>query len=160
MSFLDRFARVGAGIGVTVAAAVILSGCAGPRNSSGGGPTATATTATIASPATTPVQAAKPVQPPAIRPADVCATATKATLEAALKADKEAFTAVAADGRGRILHDVACAAPWAVIQVSGGNFDGDRVLFHYQNGAWVPRNWGSGGICDEVPAVTAERICA
>lgn len=62
--------------------------------------------------------------PRASRPAP-CASATKAALEAAVKAD----------------------------------IDGGAVLFGHRDGTRIPRNAGTGELCDDVPAATSAQIC-
>jgi hypothetical protein len=159
MSSLRRVA----GAGAVVVAAVVLSACTGPQNAPNGGQVtttataaaATATTATqAAAPArvTTSAQAAKPV------PAKVsaCASATKATLEAALEGDEEMSGALVIDDKG--LQHINCVAPWAFTHFSN-DIDGGRVLFTYRNGTWIPQNAGTGELCEKVPAAIAGQIC-
>ena len=148
---MSSFIRV-AGFGAIAAAAVLLSACAGRQNPPSAGPATTAT----AAPATTSAQPTKPAQAKGNAPADACASATKATLDAALEADKEASGALLVDSNG--LQHIKCAAYWAFARFSN-NLDGGSVLFEQRNGKWVPRNWGTGELCEDVPAATAEKIC-
>lgn len=160
MSSLDGVVRAGFGVGAALVAGVILSACSSPQNSANDAPATTTTTATAAGPATTVVattaQSAKPVQPAANRPADACASATKAKLEAALKADKQFSGTLLVDSKG--LQHIKCVAPWAFAHFSN-TIDGGRVLFAYRNGSWVPQTGGTGELCEKVPAATAEKVC-
>ena len=152
------FVRVGAGAGIVVATAFILSACSVRQNPPSAGPAAPATTvtATTATKAPAPVQVADPVPAKASTPVNACASATKATLEAAFKANKKASGALEMDSRG--LQRIKCAAPWAFAHFTN-EIDGGRMLFVHQNGKWVMRNGGTGQLCDDVPAAIAERIC-
>ncbi|WP_370961515.1 hypothetical protein [Amycolatopsis sp. cg9] len=151
MSVLRRVA----GAGAIASAAIVLSACSAPQNAPGGAqsttaaPTVTATTATSA--ATRPTPAAE-----VSAPVDACASATKAKLDAALKADKRASGALLVDGKG--LQGIECVAPWAFAHFSN-EIDGGSVLFAHRNGAWAPVNWGTGELCEKVPVATAKRIC-
>jgi hypothetical protein len=153
MSLLGRVARVSAGIGAVVGAALVLSACTGQQNSSGGGQVTTASTTT--SPATTAAQAAESGQPTGSAPTDACASATAATLDAVLKANEQISSALAIDSKG--LHNIKCATPWAVAGFSN-DIDGGSVLFKYENGAWVAKDGGTD-VCDDIPAATAKQIC-
>ncbi|WP_244211237.1 hypothetical protein [Amycolatopsis kentuckyensis] len=153
--------RAGAGAGIVVATAFILSACSGQQNPPSAGPAtppvpATTVTATTATKAPAPVQVADPVPVKASTPVNVCASATKATLEAAFKANKEASEALVMDSRG--LQRITCEAPWAFAHFTN-EIDGGRMLFVHQNGKWVMRNGGTGQLCEDVPAAIAERIC-
>jgi hypothetical protein len=144
--------------GIGVSAAVVLSACTGQQQASVGptapSPTTTpaATTAAAPAQATTSPQAVKPV------PAKVnaCASATKAALEAALKADEKLSGALIVDGKG--LQRIKCVAPWAFAHFTN-EIDGGRILFTQRNGSWVPVNAGTGELCEKVPAATAKQIC-
>jgi hypothetical protein len=133
---------------------VILSACTGQQNASTGGPIPTTSTAT--SPVTTAGQATTSVQATTGAPGDACVSATKATLDTALNADKQISSALVIDSKG--LQNIKCAAPWAVAGFSN-NIDGGSVVFKYQNGAWVPIDGGTD-VCDDIPAAIAQRICA
>jgi hypothetical protein len=158
MSLLGRVARVGAGVGAVVGAALILSACTGQQSVSSGGQ---ATTTTTVGPAATTAQATESVQVTASvqatksAPVDACASATKSRLEAALKADQQISSALLIDSKG--LHDIKCAAPWAIAGFSN-NLDGGSVLFEYKNGAWVAKDGGTD-VCDDIPTATANQIC-
>ncbi|WP_410616558.1 hypothetical protein [Amycolatopsis sp. lyj-109] len=156
-----HFARAGAGIGIVVAAAFVLSACSGPQNPPNGAQAAlpapaTTVTATTATKAPAPVQVAEPVPAKASTPPNACASATKATLEAAFKANKQASEALVVDSKG--LQRIKCEAPWAFAHFTN-EIDGGRMLFVHQNGKWVMRNGGTGQLCEDVPAAIAERIC-
>lgn len=156
-----HFARAGAGAGIVVATAFVLSACSGQQNPPSAGPGAvpapgTTVTATTATKAPAPVQVADPVPAKAKTPVNACASATKATLEAAFKANKQASEALEMDSRG--LQRINCEAPWAFAHFTN-DVDGGRMLFAHQNGKWVMLHGGTGQICDEVPAAIAERIC-
>jgi len=156
-----HFARVGAGTGIVVATAFILSACSGHQSPQSAGPAAppapgTTVTATTATKAPAPVQVADAVPAKASTPVNVCASATKATLEAAFKANKQASEALVVDGKG--LQRIKCEAPWAFAHFTN-EIDGGRMLFVHQNGKWVMRNGGAGQLCEDVPAAIAERIC-
>ncbi len=147
--------------GTGVAAAVILSACTGQQNAPAGGQATTAppatttpaaTTAAAPAQATTSAQAVKPVP----TKVGACASATKATLEAALKADEKVSGALIVDGKG--LQRIKCAASWAFAHFSN-EIDGGSVLFTYRNGSWVPVGGGTGELCEKVPAATAKQIC-
>ncbi|WP_318307337.1 hypothetical protein [Amycolatopsis solani] len=139
-----------------------MSACSGPENSPAGTPVAAAAPATVTAPttvtATTATSAAARPTPAAevSAPVDVCASATKAKLDAALKVDKQASGALLVDSKG--LQRIKCVAPWAFARFTS-EIDGGSVLFAHRNGAWVPANWGTGGLCEKVPAAIAERIC-
>ncbi|MET8996809.1 hypothetical protein [Amycolatopsis sp. NPDC004169] len=113
-------------------------------------------TATTATKAAAPVQVAEPAPATASTTANACASATKATLEAAFKANKKASEALAVDSRG--LQRIKCAAPWAFAHFTN-EIDGGRMLFANQNGKWVMLHGGTGQICEEVPAAIARQIC-
>jgi hypothetical protein len=156
-----HFARAGAGTGIVVATAFALSACSGQQNPPSAGPAAptapgTTVTATTATEAPAPVQVADPVPAKASTPPNACASATKATLEAAFKANKRASEALAVDSKG--LQRITCEAPWAFAHFTN-EIDGGRMLFEHRNGKWVMLHGGTGQICDEVPAAIAERIC-
>ncbi len=157
-----HFARVGSAAGIAVAAAIVLSACSGQQNPPNGGgqvgpaEPATTVTATTATKAATPVPVAEPVPAKASEPANACASATKATLEAALKADKKASAALVVDGKG--LQRIKCAAPWAFAHFTN-EIDGGRILFDHRSGKWVVQSGGTGQLCENVPAAIAERIC-
>ncbi|WP_410669401.1 hypothetical protein [Amycolatopsis sp. cmx-4-68] len=165
MYSLGRVARVGSGVGIAIVAGVVLSACTAQQDSANGGqstptaPTATATTATQAAPAdaTTSAPATKPAPTKTSAPANACASATKATLEAALKADKKMSGALVIDEKG--LQRINCVAPWAFAHFTN-DIDGGRILFNYRNGTWVPRNAGTGELCESVPAAIAKQICS
>lgn len=153
MLSLGRITRIGAGIGVTMGAAIILSACTGQQNSSNGGQVTTTSTAPSLATAT---QATETTQAITSAPTDdACASATKATLEAALKADEQISSALVIDSKG--LQGIKCAAPWAIAGFSN-NIDGGSVLFEYQNGTWVPKDGGTD-VCDDVPDTTAKQLC-
>ncbi|HEX3787184.1 MAG TPA: hypothetical protein VHW44_04935 [Pseudonocardiaceae bacterium] len=135
-------------------AAVILSACTGQQNSSSGGQVTTTTTA-VSPATTTAAQVTKSTQVTTSAALDACASATKATLEAALKADEQISSALVIDSKG--LQNIKCDAPWAVAGFSN-NIDGGSVLFKYQNGAWAANDGGTD-VCDDVPAATAKQIC-
>ncbi len=156
-----HFARAGAGTGIVVATAFVLSACSGQQNPPNGAPAAppapvATVTATTATTAPAPVQVAEPVPAKASTPPNACASATKATLEAAFKANKRASEALEMDRRG--LQRINCVAPWAFASFSN-EIDGGRMLFAHQNGKWVMLHGGTGQICEEVPAAIAARIC-
>jgi hypothetical protein len=137
----------------------MLSACSGPQSSSTGGPVA-ATSATASSATTTqpaligaPVTTSAPVAISA--PTDACASATKTTLEAALAANKQISSALEIDGSG--LHDIKCAAPWAIAGFSN-KIDGGSVLFNQENGAWVAKDGGTD-VCSDLPDATAKQLC-
>lgn len=162
MYSLGRFARVGSGVGIAVAVGFLLSACTGQQDSSShGGPVATPTTTPAATTAaaapaqatTTPVQAAKPVP----TKVSACASATKAKLEAALKANKELSDALVVDGKG--LQRINCVSPWAFAHFTN-DIDGGRVLFTYRNGTWIAQTGGTGELCEKVPASIAKQICS
>ncbi len=134
-----------------MAAAVILAACSGQQKSPDAGPATTTTTG----PATT-AQAAKPVQPAANGPADACASATKARLEAALKADKQLSRSLLVDSKG--LQRIKCVAPWAFAHFSN-DIDGGNVLFAYRNGTWIAQTGGTGDLCEKVPVAIAAKLC-
>ena len=133
--------RVGAGVATVMGAAVILSACTGQQNASGGGQATTATATTSTSSASAPV--------------DACGTATKATLEAALAANKPVSSSLEIDSKG--LQQIKCAAPWAIAAFSN-NIDGGSVVFQFKNGAWVATDGGTD-VCDDFPAATAKQLC-
>ncbi|GLY41934.1 hypothetical protein Amsp01_079570 [Amycolatopsis sp. NBRC 101858] len=153
--------RRAVGAATIVAAAAILSACTGQQDAPpAGGPTTAptttpaATTAAVPADATTSAPAAKPK--PAPTKANPCATATKATLEAALKADKELSGALIVDGKS--LQRIKCVAPWAFAHFSN-EIDGGSVLFTQRNGTWIPVGGGTGELCEKVPAAIAKQIC-
>jgi hypothetical protein len=164
MNARGRFARVGAGAGIAVGAAIVLSACSGPQNPPDGGPgtpttsatTVPATTATTATKAAAPAKGTEPVPAKASEPANACASATKATLEAALKADKTASAALLVDSKG--LQRIKCVAPWAFAHFTN-DIDGGSVLFAHRNGKWILERGGTGGMCESVPAAIARQIC-
>jgi hypothetical protein len=163
MYSLRRAARVGTGAGIAVVAGVILSACTGQQNSPAGEQvtppltTSTATTAAAApAQATTSAQVAKPAPAKVSEPAGACASATKAKLEAALKADEKASGALVIDSKG--LQRIKCVAPWAFAHFSN-EIDGGSVLFTQRNGTWVPVGGGTGELCEKVPAAIAKQIC-
>lgn len=152
------FARAGAGTGIVVAAVFVLSACGGQQDPPSAAPAAptvpgTTVTATTATKAPAPVQVAEPVPAKA---ANVCASATKATLEAAFKANRQASEALVVDSRG--LQRIECEASWAFAHFTN-EIDGGRMLFAHRNGKWVLLHGGTGQICDEVPAAIARKIC-
>jgi hypothetical protein len=155
--------RRAAGIATMVMAAAILSACTGPQDSaSTGGATTTPTTPTTpvaTTAAAAPVQATTPVQvaKPAPTKVSACASATKATLEAALKANRELSDALVVDSKG--LQRIKCATPWAFAHFTN-DIDGGRVLFNYRNGTWIAQTGGTGELCEGVPAAIAEQICS
>ncbi|MBE1496632.1 hypothetical protein H4696_003732 [Amycolatopsis lexingtonensis] len=147
--------RRAAGIGTIAAAAVVLSACGGQQSPPIGGQSTTAATTVTATTATP--AAARPTPAAEVSaPVRACASATKAKLDAALKADAKASGALVVDRKG--LQGIKCAAPWAFAHFTN-EIDGGSVLFEYRNGTWFPRNWGTGELCEKVPAATAERIC-
>ncbi|ADJ44691.1 hypothetical protein AMES_2868 [Amycolatopsis mediterranei S699] len=87
---------------------------------------------------------------------DACASATKAALEAALKADKKAAAALVVDSKG--LQRIKCAEPWAFAHFTN-DIDGGSVLFAHRNGKWILQRGGTGGMCESVPAAIAKQIC-
>ncbi|MEV7044609.1 hypothetical protein [Amycolatopsis sp. NPDC051061] len=155
--------RRATGIATMVMAAAILSACTGPQDSASNGVPATTPTTPTTPVATTaaaaPVQATTPVQvvKPAPTKVSACASATKATLEAALKANKELSGALVVDSKG--LQRIKCATPWAFAHFTN-DIDGGSVLFTYRNGTWIARTGGTGELCEEVPAAIAEQICS
>jgi hypothetical protein len=158
-----RSARFGSAAGIAVAAAFVLSACSGQEAPANGGQAVPGTTvpgttapATTATKAAAPVKATEPVPAKASEPANACSSATKATLEAAFKANKQASEALVVDGKG--LQRIKCEAPWAFAHFTN-EIDGGRMLFVHQNGKWVMRNGGTGQLCEDVPAAIAERIC-
>ncbi|KDN16940.1 hypothetical protein [Amycolatopsis rifamycinica] len=156
-----HFARAGAGTGIVVALAFALSACGGEQNppsaqGAAPAPAAPTVTATTATKAPAPVQVAEPVPAKASTPASACASATKATLEAAFKANEKASAALVVDSRG--LQRIKCEGSWAFAHFTN-ELDGGRMLFANQNGKWVMRNGGTGQLCEDVPAAVAARIC-
>ncbi|MEU8633666.1 hypothetical protein AB0C38_15960 [Amycolatopsis sp. NPDC048633] len=148
------------GAAAIVAAAAILSACTGQQDSpsNGGATPAPTTTPAATTAAAAPVQATTSAQVAKPAPAKVnaCASATKATLEAALKADEKASGALVIDGKG--LQRIKCVAPWAFAHFSN-DIDGGSVLFTQRNGTWVPVGGGTGELCEKVPAAIAQQIC-
>ena len=121
MSSAGRVSLVG--FGAVLGAALVLSGCSGQQYSASGVQPATTSTAVSAATTTAPAtSAATTIAPATIAPAtnapatnasaDACASATKATLTAALKANKQISGALVIDSKG--LQDIKCAAPWAI----------------------------------------------
>ncbi|MEV6640742.1 hypothetical protein [Amycolatopsis sp. NPDC051371] len=150
--------RRAAGIATIVTAAAILSACTGQQDSAAhGGPVTTPTTAVAPTAVAAPVQATTPVAKPVPAKVSACASATKATLEAALKANKELSGALVVDSKG--LQRIKCATPWAFAHFTN-DIDGGRVLFNYRNGTWIARTGGTGELCEEVPAAIAGQICS
>ncbi|MGW4523607.1 hypothetical protein [Amycolatopsis sp. NPDC004378] len=149
-------------------AGVILSACTAQPDSPVATPAPTTATTTPAAPTTatstptaptavpaqvtTSAQAAKPA------PAKVsaCASATKATLEAALKANKGMAEALLIDRKG--LQGINCAESWAYTHFTN-EIDGGHILFAYRNGKWVAARGGTAEVCDEIPAAIAKKIC-
>ncbi|MFJ9778716.1 hypothetical protein ACIRSS_03975 [Amycolatopsis sp. NPDC101161] len=144
--------------GTGVAAAVVLSACTGQQNADVGQSTQPATTTPAATTAAAPAQAT--TSPQVVKPVpakdNACASATKAALEAALKADEKFSGALIVDGKG--LQRIHCVAPWAFAHFTN-EIDGGRILFTHRNGSWVPVNAGTGELCEKVPAATAKQIC-
>jgi hypothetical protein len=89
-------------------------------------------------------------------PLDACASATKATLEAALKANTEVSGALLVDSKG--LQNIKCATTWAIADFSN-NIDGGSVLFEYRSGAWVAKDGGTDVCDDDIPTTAAKQIC-
>jgi hypothetical protein len=148
-----------AGVVTIVGAAAILSACTGQQVSPpAGGPTTAPTTTPAATTAAVPAQATTSAQVAKSTPAKAnpCATATKATLEAALKADKELSGALIVDSKG--LQRIKCVAPWAFAHFSN-EIDGGSILFTQRNGSWIPVGGGTGELCEKVPAAIAKQIC-
>ncbi|MEV4142741.1 hypothetical protein AB0J40_03680 [Amycolatopsis sp. NPDC049691] len=145
-----------------MAAAAILSACTGQQDAPAVGSTTTAPPATMTPAATTavvaPAQATTSAQAakPAPAKVSVCASATEAALEAALKADEKLSGALIVDGNG--LQRIKCVLPWAFARFTN-EIDGGSVLFTHRNGTWVPVNGGTGELCEEVPPATAKQIC-
>jgi hypothetical protein len=152
--------RRAAGIATMVMAAAILSACTGQQDSAstGGSTTPPPTTPVATTAAAAPVEATTPVQvaKPAPTKVSACASATKATLDAALKANKELSGALVVDGKG--LQRIKCATPWAFAHFTN-DIDGGRVLFTYRNGTWIAQTGGTGELCEKVPAAIAQQIC-
>lgn len=153
--------RRAAGIATIVAAGAILSACTGQQDSPVNSGTTTtptttpaATTAAVPAQVTTSAQAVKPT--PAKVSESACTSATKAKLEAALKADEEVSGALIVDRKG--LQRIKCVAPWAFAHFSN-EIDGGSVLFTHRNGTWIPVGGGTGELCEDVPAAIAKRIC-
>ncbi|WP_230862432.1 hypothetical protein [Amycolatopsis camponoti] len=147
--------RIGFGAGI---AAVVLSACTGPQDSPNGAqptPAATTATATTAIPAPTSAPPAKPV--PAKVTEAACASATKATLEAAVKADKDLSGALIIDSKG--LQRVKCVGPWAFAHFTN-EIDGGGILFNHRNGTWIAQGGGTGELCEKVPVAIAKKICS
>ena len=140
-----------------MAAAAILPACTAQQDAPPAGPATTAPPATTTPAATTavaaPAQATTSEQPAKV---SVCASATKAALESALKADEKLSGALIVDGNG--LQRVKCVAPWAFAHFTN-EIDGGSVLFTHRNGTWVPVNGGTGELCEAVPPATAKQIC-
>jgi len=155
MYSLGRAARIGSGFGIVVAAGFILSACTAQQNPPDAGQVATTGTTTTATTAT-PAPVAEPVPAKATTSVDACASATKAALEAALKADKTASAALLVDSSG--LQHIKCVAPWAHARFSN-EIDGGSVLFVHRNGKWILQGGGTGQLCENVPAAIAGKIC-
>lgn len=139
-------------------AAVILTACTGQQNLSSSAPTTTTTTAAtpVTTTTTAPTQVTTSVQATTTAPAAAaCPSATKSTLEAALKSNKDISNALVIDNKG--LQNIKCAAPWAIAGFSN-NIDGGSVLFEYKNGAWVAKDGGTD-VCDDIPEAAAKQIC-
>jgi hypothetical protein len=160
MSLLVGVARVGAGVGVVLGAAVLLSACTGQASSSGAAPGATTSTASTTSTATSPATTA-PVggtvsATPGTQPG-VCASATKSVLLAAVKANRPLADALVIDGKG--LQDIKCAASVNMALAHFSNdIDGGSVLFAYQHGSWVATTGGTD-VCSDLPEATQKQIC-
>lgn len=116
---------------------MILSACTGQQNSSSAGP------------GTTTVVTTKNA------PADACASATKTTLEAVLRANTQISDALVIDSKG--LQGIKCSAHWAVAHFTN-NIEGGRVVFQYQNGSWTAKDGGTD-VCEDIPAAISKKIC-
>ncbi|GAB3141627.1 hypothetical protein GCM10027258_24640 [Amycolatopsis stemonae] len=157
-----RVFRRAVGAGAIVVAGVILSACTAQPDSPVATPAPTTATTTPATATTTPTTVPVEVTPsaqaakPAPAKVSACASATKATLEAAVKANKGMADALLIDGKG--LQGINCAESWAYAHFTN-EIDGGHILFAYRNGKWVAARGGTAEVCDEIPAAIAKKIC-